>query len=310
MKNLFIRLDNRKFVTFWENLLIIIRKFLCKISVEKISITKLHDSVVVLIPEYKKYNIIRIKRIQKQLIKVCKISKVENCIFSEDSQFLKGCIEGSIHKNKKLMKSMILEILEYIFTKNCGNLELENIYIFMNEYSNFNITIIENLCRKFKTVNIITENLKKFKNLENALYDEGILITVSNNKRKSVKNARYIINVDFENEKIEEYNLNSNSVFINLTDNPIIFNKCFLGVVINDIEITINNDFIFYIEEFLGSINIKNLLEIMCNNNAVEMAGNILEKYNGKITALVGTRGKLLDCEFCMKTLDKQTKLI
>ena len=263
MKNLFIRLDNRKFVTFWENLLIIIRKFLCKISVEKISITKLHDSVVVLIPEYKKYNFIRIKRIQKQLIKACKISEVENCIFSEDSQFLNGCIDVTIQKNKKLMKSMILEILEYIFTKNCENSELENIYIFMNEYSDFNITIIENLCKKFKTVNIITENLKKFKNLENALYDEGILITVSNNKRKSVKNARYIINVDFENEKIEEYNLNSNSVFINLTDNPIIFNKCFSGVVINDIEITINNDFIFYIEEFLGSINIKNLLEIM-----------------------------------------------
>ena len=200
MKNLFIRLDNRKFVTFWENLLIIIRKFLCKISVEKISITKLHDSVVVLIPEYKKYNFIRIKRIQKQLIKACKISEVENCIFSEDSQFLNGCIDVTIQKNKKLMKSMILEILEYIFTKNCENSELENIYIFMNEYSDFNITIIENLCKKFKTVNIITENLKKFKNLENALYDEGILITVSNNKRKSVKNARYIINVDFENE--------------------------------------------------------------------------------------------------------------
>ena len=108
----------------------------------------------------------------------------------------------------------------------------------------------------------------------------------------------------------KEYNLNSNSVFINLTDNPIIFNKCFSGVVINDIEITINNDFIFYIEEFLGSINIKNLLEIMCNNNAVEMAGNMLKKHSGKITALVGIRGKLPDCEFCMKTLDKQTKLI
>ena len=72
------------------------------------------------------------------------------------------------------MKNIISKLLEYIYNVNNKNIKLENIYIFVNEYTKNNIGIIEMLARKCKTVNIVTENLKYFIKLEDFLYNEGL----------------------------------------------------------------------------------------------------------------------------------------
>jgi len=191
-----------------------------------------------------------------------------------------------------------LEILKYIFNINKINTELENVHIFVNQYSKNNIKIIENMCKKFKTVNIITENLKYYKRLESKLYNEGILVTVSNNKRKSARCAKYVINVDFEKEIIEQYNVNMNSVIINLTNEKVLFEKFFRGVLVNNFEIVLDSDFVYYIEEVYGKVNKKVFLEsLILDMNCVEVE-NELSKYGGKISGLLGVRGRILESEF------------
>jgi len=299
LKNGYVRFNNRKYINLIEKIIITIKKIFIKISLERVSINKYHDTYIILIPKYKKYNSI-LKKIIINQIKKCIISnKIENLLYDENVLFLSKEIQYySKITEKNIMKSLIVEIINYIFNINKINAELENIYIFVNEYTRNNIQIIEKMCYKFKTVNIITENIKNYKQLENKLFEKNILITVSNNKRKSVKNAKYVINIDFCKEKLEQYNLNMNSIIINFTNEKKFFDKLFKGVIINNIEVILNNNFEYYIKEIFGNIDNQLLLESYILNNASINVQEYFGKYNCKIGYLLGVRGKISEIEF------------
>ena len=299
MKNGYVRFNNRKHITLIEKIIITIKKIFIKISIERVSINKYHDTYIILIPRYKSYNPI-VKKIIINQIKKCIISnKIENLLYDENVLFLSKEIQYySKITEKNIMKSLIVEIINYIFNINKINTELENIYIFVNEYTKNNIQIIEKMCYKFKTVNIITENIKYYKQLENKLFEKNILITVSNNKRKSAKNAKYVINIDFCKEKLEQYNLNMNSIIINFTNEKKFFDKLFKGVIINNIEVILNNNFEYYIKEIFGNIDNQLLLESYILNNASINVQEYFGKYNCKIGYLLGVRGKISEIEF------------
>lgn len=201
---------------------------------------------------------------------------------------------------KYLMKNCVMKIVEYIFNVSNKNMNLENIYVFVNKYTKHNIYIIKMLVEKFKTVNIITENLKYYKMLENKLYDEGILITVSNNIRKSAKRAEYILNMDYPKETFEKYNINMKSTIINLTEEGIFFDKAFNGVLVNNFEIEIDEDKNVFINEFFGDINKKLYFESLLithqNQTIKELENN--ENCEFKIGYLTGVRGQIQNCEF------------
>ena len=198
------------------------------------------------------------------------------------------------------MKNCVMKIVEYIFNVSNKNMNLENIYVFVNKYTKHNIYIIKMLVEKFKTVNIITENLKYYKMLENKLYDEGILITVSNNIRKSAKRAEYILNMDYPKETFEKYNINMKSTIINLTEEGIFFDKAFNGVLVNNFEIEIDEDKNVFINEFFGDINKKLYFESLLithqNQTIKELENN--ENCEFKIGYLTGVRGQIQNCEF------------
>ena len=104
---------------------------------------------------------------------------------------------------KDFFRASLFKILYYIF-ENEKNMSQKNIYVFVNEYNDKNVFIIEKLSTMFKTVNVISHNLRKYVALEEKLYNNGYIITISNNKRKSAKKAHYIINVDFNKEDFEK----------------------------------------------------------------------------------------------------------
>lgn len=292
MKNIFIRFNNRKYVSFFEKVLNLLRKIFVKISIEKLSIEKYQDTLIILIPQYNKYNLYIKKRIIKQINKLDE--NIPNIIFEKETQFLKKNLEINSELNAKyLMKNLIFCILEYIFNINKCNSYLENIYIFVNEYTKTNVTIIERLCKKFKTVNIITENLKCYKRLEDFFAQGNNLITVSNNKRKSARNAKYIINFDFSKEKLEQYTVGSNSVFINLTNEKKFGDKAFCGIIINDFEISLDYNYMCFVNEIYGNIDLNKYLESVILNMDLLEVENEFHKLNGSIQNLIGIRGKI-----------------
>lgn len=81
--------------------------------------------------------------------------------------------------------------------------------------------------------------MEKFKKLENQILEEdGIMITVNNNKRKSLCRADIILNVDFPQELLNQYFINEEAIIVNLKGNVKINKKRFNGININDYQIT------------------------------------------------------------------------
>ncbi len=126
---------------------------------------------------------------------------------------------------------MLPEVINYCLR--LVDYKTDDIYVCTNEYNKENISIIKELCNNIKVVNIITKN-NSYRELEKSLEGKGIYITVNNNKRKSLKRARIVINLDFKDFK--EYNTNRNMIVIDI-DGTIHLNKSFEGIYIKAAEI-------------------------------------------------------------------------
>lgn len=198
----------------------------------------------------KAFNIILIKQIDKIhflyiIPKVNNIKIIENIIKKNNnakivlSKELKKYEKQLNIKNNRTIIYFVYDILQYIMNKTNEELQLQKIYILANEYNEVNLNIIRNLIDKAKTINIVTENVNKYASLEEKLYNEqGILITVSNNKNKTLRKAEFIINLDFNNEDFKKYKINRNSLIINCNNQKIQI-QYFQGIIINNIEIDI-----------------------------------------------------------------------
>lgn len=92
--------------------------------------------------------------------------------------------------------------------------------------------------KQYKRVNIVTNHIEKFKKIEKQiLEDEGVMITVTNNKKKSLSKSKIILNVDFPTELINKYQIYDEAIIINLKGNVKINKKRFNGININEYEI-------------------------------------------------------------------------
>ena len=147
--------------------------------------------------------------------------------------------------------------------------------IAVNNANNYSINSIINLSKKFKTLNIVTNNINYFKVLKEKLWEEnGIIITLTNNRKKALAKANIILNFDFPSDVINEYIIFDESILINLEECIKIRKKRFCGKVINDynIETSKNTE----ISEFLSKNEYKNfskkdLAEVYIINNPAEI---------------------------------------
>ena len=97
---------------------------------------------------------------------------------------------------------------------------------------------IINLSKKFKTLNIVTNNINSFKVLKEKLWEEnGIIIILTNNRKKALAKANIILNFDFPSDVINEYIIFDESIIINLEECIKIKKKRFCGKVINDYKV-------------------------------------------------------------------------
>lgn len=310
----YIRYNNRKYERFKDKIMNIFRKIFIKVIIENIdnihNTDNRNNEVIILIPKYKfikNTNKFVRKRIINQIKKYTKYENVQYIVLDRNLSFIDKELKLKKEEFNKInmlngkyfMKNIISKLLEYIYNIKNKNIKLENIYIFVNEYTKNNIGIIEMLARKCKTVNIVTDNLKYFKKLEDFLYNEGILITVSNNKRRSAKNAKIIINMDFSKDVFEKYTINMNSIIINLTNEKSFFENTFRGVCINNIEISIDENVRYFYKEFYGNIKENLYLESIILNKDYKYVENKYEENNSKISALIGVRGKIQNNELC-----------
>ena len=186
-----------------------------------------------------------------------KISKKTRKIIDKHSTSKKVIISKELQKNEQyinyinssgiqiqdgrwLFKILITKIVDYIIDKK--HIEKAYISILVNDINDIEIANIKNIAKKYKSVNVVTNHIEKLKNIEKQLEEEGIIITVTNNKKKSLMKSNIILNFDFPKELINKYRINENAIIVNTKGKIKINQKRFNGLNIHNYEINFRED--------------------------------------------------------------------
>ncbi len=146
-----------------------------------------------------------------------------------------------IQDGRWLFEILLPDVIEYIIQKK--NIEKINISILVNDLTDIEYENIKILARKYKNINIVTNHIEKFKRLEKDLEEkEGIILTITNNKKRSLMKSTIILNIDFPKELINKFNIKEDAIVVNVRGNIKITKKRFNGLNISDYEIDFRND--------------------------------------------------------------------
>ena len=200
---------------------------------------------------------IKMKKAEKLAKKAKKIIELSNCKkvviskkIEKQENFLNYLYSYNIDiiNGKWLFEILIYDVLEYIIKKKKMMKENIRIAILANQITENVIYIIKKIAKEYKMINVVTNHIELFKNLERQIMDNyGVMIALVNNKKKSLLKSDIIVNFDFTNEIINKYNINENATVVNLQGNIKIKSKKFNGLNINDYEIQVlNSDFFDY----------------------------------------------------------------
>lgn len=147
-----------------------------------------------------------------------------------------------ISDGRWLYEILATDIIKYIIEKKKIKKEETTISILINDLTEMELENIKILAENYKSLNIVTNHIEKFKKLEDKFMENGIMITISNNKKKSLMKSKIILNVDFPNELINKYMIKEDAVIINVLGKVKINRKRFNGLIINNYEIDFRDD--------------------------------------------------------------------
>lgn len=149
------------------------------------------------------------------------------------------------------------------------------------------------ISQKVKRLNIITNHIEKFKKIQNSLYNEfGIVLNISNNKKTSLLKAEVIINIDFPQELINQYNIYDKAIIINILEKISIYKKKFNGVNVNYFRI--------FMPEKYGTSEFDNEIiyeSIIYEYNQLSDIKNRIIEDKIKIKKLIGNNGPVQESE-------------
>ena len=248
---------------------------------EKFLRVKLEVDKIILPMNVDKLNPKKTDILAKKTLKILEKANSKKVVISKNIQNIKEYTELikkselEIIDGKWLYKILTPEILEYILNKENIRSEETNLYILINDLTEIALQTIKRLANTYKSINIITNHIEKFKKIEETMAKElGIAMTVMNNKKKGLAKAKMILNFDFPKELLNKYNIYEKAIIVNLQGNIKIAKKRFEGIVINDYEIEIVNPQEYHLED--KKYKIKELYEACFYKS--QPYNNIVEK--------------------------------
>jgi len=256
---------------------------------------------IIITTKFKEYYIYEISNLNRRCVeKLRKLIKKDNIKQVACEEEIQQYVDKKILIDEKdIIKYLILEILEYIFEIQGKKMEQEDIYFLINKDEDIYLENIKTLSEKFKTTNIITEELSKFQKIVENIFEEETTIYLSNNKRKSLRRAKYIVNFDYGIGEIEKYNINRTAILINIEQNVKIESMAFEGISINNVNIQIPDELIEHFGRMMEKIN-KNILYMSLVNQKQELARikDRIKEDNIHILNLIGDKGIISQEEF------------
>ena len=272
-----------------RKIVIMIYKIFRKVTIKKID--KCHYLYLIYCPK----NIKKTSNyIEKKIKNIIKSNPKAEIVLSKELKEYKKIL--SLERKNKLIKYFIIEVLDYILSLKDENIENQNISVLVNKYNEENCNIIKSILKNVKTLTIVTNNINSYKRLEDKLYKEkSILITVTNNKRKALKNTKYIINFDFGIDQIKEYLINRNAIIINCSYEKIDLSY-FQGIIVNDIELKLKEDKKEKYKDLIIDFAYNDIIESFDNYKQIFNKNKI--NSNENIKNLIGNNGIISNSEF------------
>lgn len=192
----------------------------------------------------------KIKKIGKKLEKLKKKDTIAVALsnnLKDNAELIKE-IEShriKILNGRWLFKFFIYDILKYIAEYKEKEFKTLNVSILMNYAEDVVVSQILDISDKIKSIKIVTPNINSFSRIEEELYIEtGIPIQITNNKEKAIVNSEIIINIDFSEEKINEYKINNQAIIINIGNEADVKEPNFKGEIFDYYEIKCEKDFL------------------------------------------------------------------
>lgn len=223
-----------------------------KLILKMLNIPIVKEDKIILPIEEEKISIKKAERLAKRTIAILEKANNQKIVLSkktskqEDYVNFLNSYGAKIIEGRWLFKALTLKALDYVVEKKRLKKEEIQLSILINEIEPNMLENIKQIVKQYKRVNIVTNHFEKFKNIEQQIFEEdGIMITVTNNKKKSLAKSQIILNVDFPKELINKYKIFEEAIIINLNGNVAITSKRFNGINIVDYEIDFE-----YIDDF------------------------------------------------------------
>lgn len=230
---------------------------------------------------------------EKNLVKIIKLKNkknIKNIVISNNIEIQTDLENLNLLNGKFIMKNIIIFVLKYLFYYLEKDIRLESLYILIDDDKNKDI--IFDLACEFRSISIVTDNIKKLKRLEKKLSNnENIISSISNNYKKSLKKANIIVNFDYDNCTLQKFKINRDSIIINLYKEKLDMKNSYQGLVIENIKIDYQdfNNFIIDLKEFDKTICYES---IILDKKYYEIK-DMFVKDKCKINYLIGSKGKV-----------------
>ena len=276
-------------------------KFILSKLKKYLNIIKIEDDKVYYLPIFKenKLSEYRIKKLTKKISILLEKDVSNSIVLSEylnKNQLLKNYLYSknvNILNGKFLFKCLTYKIIEYIFKIKNSKMESGEVSLLINDFTEINKEIIISIAKDIKRLNIVTNNISKCKKIEEYLYEEfGIILNISNNKRRSLLKSEIIINLDFPEELINKYMLYYNATIVNMIGKINIYSKRFNGININNYTIVLPEE--YKLENFQNEIVYESL--IYKKSSYKEINEQII-KDKIEIDKLIGNNGPIRENE-------------
>lgn len=188
------------------------------------------------------------EKLAKKTIKIFENLNSKKVVISKNVKMYKTYVnllnigQFDVVNGKWLFSMLIPEVIKYVENKKNLKEEETSVYFLVNDFTETVIENIKAMAKGHKHVSVITKYVEKMKKIENQILQEtGVVITVMNNKKKSLAKAQIVINADFTNELLNQYNICENAIIIDLTQSLRNLKKRFNGFVVNNYEIKLKN---------------------------------------------------------------------
>lgn len=241
------------------------------------------------------------RTLQKNLLNFLKVYSIKTVCLSknlEDKKFLEEA-NLNILNGKWLYKYLILNYIKYIASEQERNLQELEVSFLINKITEVDLENIEETAKIVRNVNVVTNAISRIKHLAEKLYQEnGIVLNVTKNYRKSLIKSNVIVNIDLSEEELNKFSIPRKVAIINIGNHTKINYKGFDGLNILDYSVTLPKKYLS--EELnLNSFRKEILYEsYLYKNTRPSNIINEIRKDNIHIESLIGQKGVIRKTEF------------